>query len=220
LSPDSIKTMRNKPKNHHLQSGFTLIEIMVVIVVLGIVAGSMVVSIRGKDPEDVIGEEAERLMQLIRLNQEEAVMAGAMTGLYFNLGNYYFLNFSDDTWSVVSEDKIFKPRKLPKGIELELEVEGELAQLDDADEELPGMEGLADSADSEEDESEDSDDGFGSDEKDQITPHVYIFPNGEMITFKLTMFTDDADGDRMRFEITGAFDGFVEMRGPLWNLDQ
>ncbi|PIP81199.1 MAG: type II secretion system protein GspH, partial [Gammaproteobacteria bacterium CG22_combo_CG10-13_8_21_14_all_40_8] len=54
------------------QQGFTLIEIMVVVVIIAVFAGMTVISIRPSSPERVLRTEAKRLNQVIKMALDES----------------------------------------------------------------------------------------------------------------------------------------------------
>ena len=55
--------------------GFTLLEIMVVMVLIGILSSLAVLSIGG-GPRDRLAEEGRRLAALVELHQQEAILTG------------------------------------------------------------------------------------------------------------------------------------------------
>lgn len=130
-----------KPRFHNLTSsreqGFTLLELLIVIVIVSILFTFAVVSIRTPSPEDRIKEETLRLQRLIQLALEEAVMKNQEYGLEFSQNSYRFLTLTDNQWAPIDGDKLFRQRELPNDMEIELAVEqteiviGEAAETDD-----------------------------------------------------------------------------------------
>ena len=59
------------------QTGFTLIELMVVLVIIGIIMSVMVMSIRTGDISEHMEIEVNRLHALVSLAQEEAILSSA-----------------------------------------------------------------------------------------------------------------------------------------------
>jgi general secretion pathway protein H len=64
--------------------GFTLIEIMVVIVIAGIMVSLAVITISDRSTTE-LEQEGKRLHALMRLMTEEAIMQSREIGLAFNL---------------------------------------------------------------------------------------------------------------------------------------
>jgi len=118
------------------QKGFTLLELLVVIVILGVVAATAVFSIGTLGRDDRLQEEALRLTTLLRLASEEALLTGRDIGLYLEEDNYRFLLYSRETvqWLVLEGDDIFRPWKLPEEVYFSVAVEDReivLEPLDD-----------------------------------------------------------------------------------------
>lgn len=105
-------------------SGFTLLELLIVIVIVSILFSFLTLAIRGSSPEDIIKEEAHRLNQLLQLALEEAVLRNTEYGLRFNPHSYQFLQLNEEgTWQTVEADKLLRKRELPLEMEIELAVE-------------------------------------------------------------------------------------------------
>lgn len=102
--------------------GFTLLELLVVVVIVSILFSFLTLSIRSHSPEDLIKEEARRLNQLLQLALEEAVLRNTEYGLVFNIHGYQFLRLNENNWQTV-DDKLLRKRELPPGMEIELAVE-------------------------------------------------------------------------------------------------
>lgn len=111
--------------------GFTLVELMVVIVIIGVMLSMAVLSIGDGGRSARIETEARRLATLIDLAGEEAILNGRELGLYFGESAYRFLAFDGSQWLPVTDDPLLKERPVPEAIALELVLEGLPVALDD-----------------------------------------------------------------------------------------
>ncbi|MDT8384606.1 MAG: type II secretion system minor pseudopilin GspH [Gammaproteobacteria bacterium] len=114
------------------EAGFTLLELMAVIVIIGIVISFASLSI-GQNSSRIVQDEAERLHGLIQLAAEETVLQGRELALEFNHDRYQFLELGSNGWQRVEQDKMFRERPLPENVELELTLEGVEASFADPD---------------------------------------------------------------------------------------
>ncbi|MEK8090184.1 type II secretion system minor pseudopilin GspH [Thermithiobacillus plumbiphilus] len=122
------------------QRGFTLIEILVVLVLIGITLGLVGINLM-PDQRRELGEEAQRLALLIEQAQEEAVLSGNTLGFELSANGYRFVRenaaVSDvpgDTdkpaWSVVEDDELLRPRQWRAAIAVEaLSINGQPVPL-------------------------------------------------------------------------------------------
>ncbi|MCF6281044.1 MAG: type II secretion system minor pseudopilin GspH [Candidatus Polarisedimenticolaceae bacterium] len=101
------------------QKGFTLVELMVVIVIMSIMLGFLVVSIGGGERDKPLQDEAKRISALIKLATEQSMLQSMEIGLLIDEGSYRFLTLHEESWSPLSENN-FRQRKLPGSIQLEL----------------------------------------------------------------------------------------------------
>jgi general secretion pathway protein H len=106
--------------------GFTLIEIMVVLVIIAVMASVAMVSIGllGEDRE--IERESERLTDAIALLQEQAELEGRDYGIWLETSRYEFQRFDalEQRWKPVEGDPALAPRELSPELSIELVIEG------------------------------------------------------------------------------------------------
>ncbi len=103
--------------------GFTLLELMVVIVIIGIVMSFVTVSIGGDNRAEELGREAKRLAALMDLASDEAVLRSTQLAVRFGDSEYEFYALQNNSWLPLADDPQFRLRKLPKGTNLDLELE-------------------------------------------------------------------------------------------------
>ncbi len=70
--------------------GFTLLEVMVVLVLIGIITSLALLSVGG-GPKERLAEEGQRLAALIQLHQQEATLSGDSRGVRFSRTGYAIL---------------------------------------------------------------------------------------------------------------------------------
>lgn len=105
--------------------GFTLLEIMVVLALIGIITSFAVLSVRHGSLDEQLQDEARRLAALIELNRDEAIMLNEQRGLQFDSNGYQFLRYSDDDeWIAIESNNASFQRRLADIIEVNLSVEG------------------------------------------------------------------------------------------------
>ena len=104
--------------------GFTLLELLIVLVILGITISFTVLSFGLKNPQDELKEHGQRIAALMQLASEESILLGAELAMQFNNNGYLFLNLKDDNWLEIENDQIFRQRDLPEHIQIDVSVEG------------------------------------------------------------------------------------------------
>lgn len=109
-------------------TGFTLLELMVVMVLIGIIFSFATLSMRGDDVSELMKQESQRMETLINLASDEAVIRGEELALRFRDHGYEFLLLGNDGWQTVN-DGLLKDYAMPADIELRLDVSGDLPVL-------------------------------------------------------------------------------------------
>jgi len=115
----------NKPP---APAGFTLLEVLVVLVIISVIVGFAVLSI-DTGPEE-LRHEGSRLASLLELASEEAVMNGRECRVVLRRHGYSFEQLREGKWQS-AEDELFRARQLPSDISLQLFLENQEVALND-----------------------------------------------------------------------------------------
>ena len=171
--------------------GFSLIEILVVIVIVGIVMSIAILSITLAGGDSQLREEAQRMVSLVEVAQDESLLQGREFGLEFMQGAYRFVEFDPLTrqWTEIVGDDTLRLRQLPEELELELFIEdrrvvlkSDPARMRMEEDARPGVE--------------------------QYAPHVLIYSSGDMSPFELH-FVRRIDDSMLA--VQGNFAGEIEI---------
>ena len=177
------------------KNGFTLIELIVVIVIVAILFTYTTLAIRGNAPEEAIKEEAQRLEQLVELAIEEAILRGEDYGIEFFIDGYRFLKHNETQWQPIIQDTILRERTLPDKMELETRLEDSPLVVDLASEPMSDNK-------VELDETEDAEEGSNT---EKIYPHVYLLSSGEIAPdFDVRFYMPGVESS---YIVKGLFDG-------------
>lgn len=127
-SNNFVNKTHNPVKGEH---GFTLLELLAVLFIIGIIVSFAGLSV-GQRTSRAAQDEAERLYGLVRMAGEETVLQGRELAVEFTRESYRFLELSNDNqWAPVEEDTLFRERKLPPEVSVELLIEGAAASFGD-----------------------------------------------------------------------------------------
>lgn len=97
-------------------SGFTLMEMLVVVLIIGILVGTVSVRLQPRH-SDLLQVEAERLAQLMELAAQEAQVTGAAIAWTSDGHQYRFWRQgSDQAWSEIRDDDLLRARELSGGM--------------------------------------------------------------------------------------------------------
>ncbi len=111
------------------ERGFTLIEMLVVLMIMGLFIG-MVSAITRPDDRAILRIEAERLSQLLDFASVEAQLTGKSIAWTADGPGYRFWRSGDDAgWSEIRDSELLRARTLPPGVAVSgLRVENMRAQ--------------------------------------------------------------------------------------------
>ena len=107
----------------HPSSGFSLIEILVVVAIIGVLALVVTLSISGSADRQM-RREAERFGALMGQACEQAELSGREIGVVVDEGGYAFRLLSGTDWLDFPEDGALRPRRWIDGLRVELSREG------------------------------------------------------------------------------------------------
>jgi len=176
------------------QQGFTLLELLVVVVIVAILFTYTTLAIRSDSAEDIIKQEAQRMQRLVELASEESILRGEEYAIEFSLNGYRFLRFENNNWQPLSDDRILRERELPLEMELELLLEETEIVIDLA-------------MDNSMDQGIDLDEE--DDKKNKAEPQVFLLSSGEITPeFEIRFFILGVEASYL---VNGRFDGSVEM---------
>lgn len=156
--------------------GFTLIEVMLVLLLIGLLASVVLMNFSGDSREEKLNQAAHRFQQVFQFVAETAMLKQQEWGLYVDndkdgLSRYRFFYYQQDKWQLASDPSSLAAVSLPEDLVLTLELEG-----------LPGAEyNLLSQLEwlPEEDEQDTT----------PVLPQVFILSSGEISPFKL-IFTE------------------------------
>jgi len=113
--------------------GFTLLELMVVVVIIGIVIAGAILSLGSAGRDSQLQQERDRLTALISYVRERGAMMTLEYGIRCGVHGYRFVYYDNRTtqWLPETLDDTLRLRKLPPGLQLRLVIEGRQIVLDD-----------------------------------------------------------------------------------------
>jgi general secretion pathway protein H len=169
--------------------GFTLLELMVVLILVGVIISMAVLSVGDGGRTALIHEEAKRLHALFRLAADEAVLLTETYGVELRPDHYRFLQLDKDTreWRPAG-DKMFAQRELPELVRPQLYLEELPVSLEDWEGEM---------------------DEEGN---EKLKPQIVFYASGERTPFELVIGPEEGDP---RFRISAEIFGQLQLEGPL-----
>lgn len=193
--------------------GFSLIEVMVVLFMIGLSVAVVVLNYSGSDYDKELQKKAQRFQIVFDMASDYAVLNQVQLGLRVEpeKNQYFFMFLNDqDKWRPLQGDDIFAPQEFEEDFSLELE-------LDD----LPWVQedSLFDAGifDEELSVSNESTDIGNEEEKEPEPPQVFIFSSGEFTPFSLIFKFEPQFGEAapVYFRVNGEEYTPLTMEGPL-----
>lgn len=186
---------------HRKLNGFTLIEVMLVIVVVGVLMSAVQFTFQGNQSEEQLENASKRFAAVFDIASEYGMLNNLELGLYVTEESYQFLAFDGTQWVELPDEDSLQNYQLPENIILtlsldDLPVEGSLL----ANVELFQTE----------------DDDFREEEKEKIQPQVVILSGGEISPFSITFQFDEAfNAEPISYKVTGLYSTPLTIEGPI-----
>ena len=196
------------------QTGFTLLEILVVVMLVGLLTAVIAGQGNWSLSEDGLDDEAARLHDTLELLNERSLFSGQLLALRMESGGWTPLAYDRDERDFLPiEDSSLKPRSLAPSLTLEWQVdalEDDEVSLSDVaeslvkDDMMATPEGLARDADSDDRESGEGgarNNRDGEEEKKPL-PQIFFFPSGEVTPVTVSVLSNDDLDLYRRWQIT------------------
>lgn len=167
----------------HFQQGFTLLEVLMVVLVVGILSSVVMLSVGTGGAERHLREEANRLAALLEQAASEAVMQNQELGLQLTGSGYRFLCLDEgrQEWASCAED-IFRERELASGLALRLQTPGDIKALPRLKTEKEGT-------------------GADQEDADRLSPDLFLLSSGEASTAVLELRVEEAPEQRYEVRV-------------------
>jgi general secretion pathway protein H len=170
-------------------AGFTLLEIMVVVLIIGIVTAGVLLSINFAGKDTALETESERLLSLMQYARDQAELQTRNYGIAFSRNSYEFVVYDvrQGLWRPVLEDDVLRERTLPSGLGFKLVVDARPIVLGESLQVPSGSPADSDSSSkpySRPVPPTGSDSNSGS---DSFAPQVMIFSSGDLSSFSITL---------------------------------
>ncbi len=164
-------------------AGFTLLELLVVVAIVGLLAGAVTLSWRAIGNDQEMEQETGRLRGMIDLLHEEALMQTRDYGLMFTETGYrfYVFDYRELKWIDPPIDRLLEPHALRPLLSIALMLDGREVPLER---------------------------DFESRDIENPEPQIMLLSSGEVTPFEIEM---SRDGVRGRFDLSVALDGKVDV---------
>ena len=151
------------------QRGFTLIEILVTVVIIGIMVAGVMISGGLAFNDRHLDTERDRILVIADHLRDQAALQNREYGLRIYDGGYQFMTFDvrQRLWHD-GGDELLRARKLPKGITMKLWIEGRPVTLPEAEV-----------------------------EPDELAPQILLYSSGDLSLFELEIRREAGDGVRI-----------------------
>ena len=158
--------------------GFSLIELLVVIAIVGIIVSMALLSLGLLGDDRRLQTEARRIIALLEVAEDEALMQGRDFGIEFMQTGYRFVEWDPftESWAELIGDDTLRLRELPEDAGFDLFLEDKRVVLD-ADPQA----------------FDDPEDDRPAARAERYAPHLFLFSSGDTVPFELHLFDDTND---------------------------
>ena len=188
--------------------GFTLIEVMNVIALIGLIVTSIQFSATGNKADEKLKQASAKFAAIFTGAVEYGLLNNIELGLKVEKNHYQFLGYNGVKWSEIPEQTWLTSVQLPEEVELTL-------TLDDLPIEEPLLFDSTVFTQDEEDFTLES----KEDKEKKLLPQVYLLSGGDMTPFSLTFSLSPtfASEKNSYYRVTGLYTVPLTVEGPLYD---
>lgn len=180
-------------KRNSTHGGFTLLEILVVLVIISLLSGFAVLSLHPPTAHSRLQALLEHLQPMMTLAQTEAILRAEVYALEMTAIDYAFYRRTHQQWQLLDTPP-YQRELLPEGILLGLEGEqsSELPAFP-----TPTLAPISNIP--------------NISNPNKIQPQIIFYPSGEVTPFRLSLQLDD-DAKTLVYALTGDFMGQFSLK--------
>lgn len=194
-------------KSQQALRGFTMLEVMLVIVVVGLMATMIVSNLVSTRPEDRLNHASDRFVAVFNLAAEYALLNNVELGLVVKDNSYQFVGFDGVYWRPLDQRDEFAAYEVKEPVILEMALDDlpiDDTQLINADL-FKQEDKLFEDNFAEVDIAEKEDSTKPKKPKVNIVPQVFILSGGDITPFRLNFAYDYSVGLDTTVQVTGEY---------------
>ena len=177
--------MSKSTKKHHLPTGFTLLEILLVLVVIGMAStGVMMAMPQHTNKQEDVDWQAQRFSTLLQFAEDEALISGKELAIVFKESSYRFsfYDYQSKKWLAATSKQIDQVVEIPESIDFSYTLLGSVWDEIEVQDESSFF---------------DQEDFIDTDNSESFSPQVFIMSSGEVTPFSV-LFSEQATSNKRR----------------------
>jgi len=191
-----------KHLKHHFQHGFTLLEVMLVVLLIGMASLAVVMTLPNNlTSKNNVSWQAQRFATILQFAEDEALISGNELALVIEKNSYQFAvyDYRKQRWLAARSREAEWKVELPESIGLEYSLSdsvwGEL-NSSDQDSFIEEAEGVVIEDD---------------DKLKTLNPQVYVMSSGEVSPFTLIFSEVDNDPEKQSITVSVSMNGAISI---------